>query len=113
MYLAVTIYYWLEKVITKTNNMKCVAAKFRIHLTALWRCINGRIFEGGMAVQKQKTGTAPTNTIPMKVSKKKMSEKVATPFAKFTKLPSPSFHQYVHRSDTGTASSSHPQFPHR
>ena len=35
LYLAATIYYWLEKVITKTSNMKCVAGQFRIHFTAL------------------------------------------------------------------------------
>ena len=75
LYLAGTIYYWLEKVITKTSNMKCVAAKFRVHLTALWKCINGRIYEGGMAAQKQKTNTTSRDKTPAKAPKKKMSEK--------------------------------------
>ena len=75
LYLVETIYYWLENVITKTSNMKCVAAWFRAHLTAFQRCINGRIYEGGMAAQKWKTGTTPTDTTPKKATKKKMSEK--------------------------------------
>ena len=35
LYLAATIYYWLEKVITKTSNIKCVVTQFRVHLTGL------------------------------------------------------------------------------
>ena len=75
LYLAGTIYYWLEKVITKTSNMKHVTAKFRVHLTALQRCINGRIYKGGTAAQKQKTGTTSRDETPAKAPKKNMSKK--------------------------------------
>ena len=74
LYLAGTIYYWLEKVITKTSNMKCMAAKFRVHLTALQKCINSRIYKGGMAAQKWKTGTTSRDKTPTKAPKK-MSKK--------------------------------------
>ena len=40
LYLAVTIFYWMEKAVAKNSNMKCVAGKFRIHLSGLCRCIN-------------------------------------------------------------------------
>ena len=75
LYLAGTIYYWLEKVITKTSNMKHMAAEFRVHLTALWKCINGRIYKGGTAAQKQKTDTTSRDKTPAKAPQKKMSKK--------------------------------------
>ena len=75
LYLAATIYYWLEKVITKTSNMKHVAGQFRVHLTALHWCINSRIYEGGTAAQKWKTSTLSTDTTPKKALKKKTSKK--------------------------------------
>ena len=30
LYLAATLYYWLEKIITKSSNMKWVAGQFRV-----------------------------------------------------------------------------------
>ena len=64
LYLVATIYYWLEKIITKTSNMRWVAGHFRVHLTALCQCINGQIYEGGTAAQKQKTSASSTDTTP-------------------------------------------------
>ena len=70
LYLAATIYYWLEKIITKTSNMKHVVCQFRVHLTALHRCIHSRIYEGGTAAQKWKTSTSSTDNTPKKTAKK-------------------------------------------
>ena len=52
LYLAATLYYWFEKIITKCSNMKQVAGQFRVQLMGLHRCINGRIYKGGSAAQK-------------------------------------------------------------
>ena len=68
LYLAATIFYWMEKAVAKTSNMKHMAGKFRIHLLGLCRCINGRIYEGGTAAQKHKASTA--DTTPKKTPKK-------------------------------------------
>ena len=69
LYLAATLYYWFEKIIVKSSNMKQVAGQFRVQLMGLCRCINGRIYKGGSAAQKQRTGTA-SDTTPKKVPKK-------------------------------------------
>ena len=68
LYLAATIFYWMEKAVAKTSNMKHVAGKFRIHLLGLHRCINGRIYKGGTMAQKHKASTA--DTTPKKTPKK-------------------------------------------
>ena len=100
LYLAGTIYYWLEKVITKTSNIKCMAAKFRVHLTALWKCINSRIYEGGMTAQKWKTSTISRDKTPTKGPKMKTNEKFNdenSPHQHFISLyPSPTSVQHLH-----------------
>ena len=68
LYLAATLYYWFEKIITKSSNMKQVAGQFLVWLTGLCRCINGRIYEGGSTAQKWRSSTA-SDTIPKKVPK--------------------------------------------
>ena len=70
LYLAVTIFYWMEKAVAKNSNMKCMAGKFRIHLSGLCRCINGRIYKGGTMALKCKTSTAKAGTTPRKTLKK-------------------------------------------
>ena len=47
LYLAVTLYYIFRKVVVGTGNMKNMAALFRVKITSLCHCINGRKYEGG------------------------------------------------------------------
>ena len=68
LYLAATTFYLMEKAVAKASNMKCMAGKFRIHLSGLCRCINGRIYEGGTMAKKCKASTA--DTTPKKTLKK-------------------------------------------
>ena len=68
LYLAATIFYLMEKAVAKASNMKHMAGKFRIHLSGLHRCINGRIYEGDTMAQKRKASTA--DTTPKKTLKK-------------------------------------------
>ena len=47
LYLAVTIFYWMEKAVAKTSNMKHMGRKFRVHLSGLhqlhqWKDLQGR-----------------------------------------------------------------------
>ena len=70
LYLAATIFYLMEKAVAKNSNMKCMAEKFRIHLSGLCRCINGRIYEWGTVAQKPKASTAKAGTTPRKTPKK-------------------------------------------
>ena len=68
LYLAATLYYWFKKIIMKSSNMKWVVGQFRVLLTGLCRCINGRIYEGGSTAQKPRSST-PSDTTPKKVPK--------------------------------------------
>ena len=70
LYLAVTIYYWIEKMIGCTSNMRKVANTFRVKLMALRWCINGCIYKGGTATHRRKSDSTSFEAQP-KSSKKK------------------------------------------
>ena len=74
LYLATTLYNWFEKIIMKSSNMKQVVSQFRVWLMGLCRCINGRIYEGGSAAQKWRSGTS-SDTTPKKVPKQQTGKK--------------------------------------
>ena len=59
LYLVATIYYWIEKTISKLSNMKKVAVIFQVKLTALRHCINGRIYEGAQLPRREKPEKHP------------------------------------------------------
>ena len=71
LYLAATIYYWIEKMIWHTSNMRKVVNTFRVKLMALRRCINGCIYKGGTATQKRKSDSTSFEAQPKSSKKKK------------------------------------------
>ena len=71
LYLTATIYYWIEKMIGCTSNMKKVANAFRVKLMALRWCINRCIYKGGTAEQKGKSNSTSPEAQPKSSKKKK------------------------------------------
>ena len=47
LYLTATLYYIIRKTVVRTGYMKNMASMFRVKLTGLRHCINGRKYEGG------------------------------------------------------------------
>ena len=71
LYLTVTIYYWIQKMIRCTSNMRKVANTFRVKLMALRQCINGHIYKGGTTIQKRKSDSTSLEAQPKSSKKKK------------------------------------------
>ena len=53
LYLAATIHDYIRWAISKQGNMKDLAKEFRVKLTALKKCINGRKYKGGSQAAKE------------------------------------------------------------
>ena len=53
LYLAATLVYYIQRAILGMSNMKTMAKKFWVKLTALCRCINGHKYVGGSATSKK------------------------------------------------------------
>ena len=55
LYLVATVYYYMRKAISRQGSMKDLTKQFRVKLTVLKRCINGRKYEGGSQVARKRT----------------------------------------------------------